>query len=431
MRLTFVVQRYGEGVVGGAERYVERLATGLAADGHDVTVVTSCAVSYADFADVFEPGVERIDRVTVHRFPTGTPRPNDRFLPLHGRAVDWRQEPLWPWAQDRWSQLMGPDLRGVEPTLEALAAASDATVLVGYHYSHGQRLTRVASAYGPTIVVPTAHPEGAFYVGAVRSMFDHADRVVCLAREEGDLIASVYGCGERVRYVPCPVDPLEVPSPETVSAAARSVGVTPGRYAVVVGRVDPAKGSDDAVRFAAAYRRSLDPEFSLVVVGPGDEHLRDADGVVATGFVDEGTKEALVAGAGVLLQPSYMESFSLALVEGWLLGRPAVVQHRSRVLRGHVERSHGGLTYADYPSFEAAVATVFDHADVAATLARNGRAYSLVEFDWDRVAEGWERVVAEAGASARARLGAAGVAGVTGAAGAAGHPADGRTKVSS
>ena len=52
MRLTLVVQRYGEGVVGGAERYVERLATGLAADGHDISVVTSCAVSYADFADV-------------------------------------------------------------------------------------------------------------------------------------------------------------------------------------------------------------------------------------------------------------------------------------------------------------------------------------------------------------------------------------------
>ncbi|MFZ4432382.1 MAG: glycosyltransferase family 4 protein [Microthrixaceae bacterium] len=421
MKLTFVVQRYGQGVVGGAERYVERLATGLAADGHDITVVTSCAVSYADFADVFEPGVEHLDGVTVHRFPTGAPRPNDRFLPLHGRAVDWRQEPLWPWAQDRWSQMMGPDLRGVEPTLEALAASSDATVLVGYHYSHGQRLTRVASAYGPTVVVPTAHPEGAFFVGAVRSMFDHADRVVCLAREEGDLIASVYGCGERVRYVPCPVDPLRVPSSDEVAAATRAVGVTAGRYAVVVGRVDPAKGSDDAVRFTSAFRRSVARDVSLVVVGPGDEHLLGAEGVVATGFVDDATKDALVAGAGVLLQPSYMESFSLALVEGWLLGRPAVVQQRSRVLRGHVERSHGGLTYADYPSFEAAVATVLDHPDVAGTLARNGRAYSLVEFDWGRVAEGWERVVGEARASAQRRLATTGVAG---------HRSEGREKVS-
>ncbi len=420
MRLTFVVQRYGEGVVGGAERYVERLATGLAAEGHRITVVTSCAVSYADFADAFEPGVDELGGVEVHRFPTGSPRPNERFLPLHGRAVDWRQEPLWPWAQDRWSQLMGPDLRGVEPTIRALAAESDATVFVGYHYSHGQRLTRVASAYGPTIVIPTAHPEGAFFVGAVRSMFDHADRIVCLAREEGDLIDSVYDCGERIRYVPCAVDPLDQPGSAAISSATSRFGVTPGRYAVVVGRVDPAKGSDDAMRFTAAYRRCVDPDLQLVVVGPGDEHLRTADGAVATGFVDEPTKDALVAGAAVLLQPSYMESFSLALVEGWLLGRPALVQERSRVLLGHVERSHGGLTYRDYPTFESALAAITSRPDLARILARNGRAYSLVEFDWRRVSEAFLRVAEEARRAAADRLGAPLAAGQAG---------PGRTKV--
>ena len=406
MRLTFVVQRFGEGVVGGAERYAQQLATGLAAEGHEVAVVTSCATSYADWADEFDPGTTELDGVVVHRFPTLRPRPNERFLPLHGRAVDWRQEPLWPWAQDRWSQLMGPDLVGVEPTLEALAAVSDATVLVGYHYSHGQRLTRVAAAYGPTVVIPTAHPEGAFFVGAVRSMFDHADRVVCLAREEGDLIASVYGCGDRVRYVPCPVEPLPAVDPDRIDATVRSAGLEPGRYAVTVGRVDPAKGSDDAVRFSQTYRRSVDPSFELLIVGPGGEQYDRVDGVRATGFVDEADKDALVAGAGLLLQPSYMESFSLALVEGWYLGRPALVQERSRVLRGHVDRSRGGLTYGDYPSFEAGVATLLEHPEVAGLLARNGRAYATVEFSWDRVVDGFGRVVEEARHAAGQRLGA-------------------------
>ena len=405
MRLTFVVQRYGEGVVGGAERYAQDLATGLAAAGHEVTVVTSCATDYGDWADEFPPGRSVIGGVVVHRFPTVRPRPNERFQPLHGRAVDWRQEPLWPWAQDRWSQLMGPDLVGVEPTLESLAAASDATVLIGYHYSHGQRLTRVASAYGPTIVIPTAHPEGAFLVGAVRSMFDHADRVVCLAREEGELIASVHGCGEKVRYVPCPVEPPPPVDAQRIDEASRTFGVRPGRYAVTVGRVDPAKGSDDAVRFARTYRRCVDPEFELVVVGPGGALHPDDDGIRATGFVDEADKEALVAGAALLLQPSYMESFSLALVEGWFLGRPALVQHRSRVLRGHVERSRGGLTYSDYPSFEAGVATLLTRPDLARLLARNGLAYATVEFSWDRVVDAFERVVGEARRAAGQRLG--------------------------
>src|SRR5690349_9768838 len=55
-RICFVVQRYGTGVVGGAEKYVEAMATGLAAMGHEISVITSCATSYADWADEFEPG---------------------------------------------------------------------------------------------------------------------------------------------------------------------------------------------------------------------------------------------------------------------------------------------------------------------------------------------------------------------------------------
>ncbi len=381
-----MIQRYGEGVVGGAERYVESMATGLAAAGHEVEVVTSCATSYADWADVVPSGTVLERGVTVHRLPGRAPRDNDRFIPLHLRAVDQRQEPLWPWAQDRWSQTMGPDLLGAEEVVADVAARCDATVLVGYHYGPTQRLTEVAASAGATVVIPTAHPEGAFHVGVVRRMFEHADHVVCLAPEEGDLIAAVHGCGDRISYVPCPVEPLEVPDPGAVSAAVAAVGARPGRYVVVVGRVDPAKGSDDAVRFIGHYRRAVDPGLELVVVGPGDTSGAAPDGVRPTGFVDEATKEALVAGAAVVLQPSYMESFSLALVEGWLLGRPALVQGRSRVLRGHVERSGGGIGYLDYPEFEAGLAVLLGDRALADRLGRLGHAYARREFDWDRVA---------------------------------------------
>ena len=86
--------------------------------------------------------------------------------------------------------------------------------------------------------------------------------------------------------------------------------------------------------------------------------------MVTTGFVDETTKVALVAGSEVVLQPSYMESFSLSLMEGWLLERPALVQRRSAVLAGHVARSGGGVAYGDYLDFEAALTTVRTHAEI-------------------------------------------------------------------
>lgn len=383
MRLTFVVQRYGAEVVGGAETYVRRLAEGLAAEGHDIGVVTSCATSYADWADVYEPGIVEQAGVVVHRVPVRAPRDNHRFTPLHLRAIDVSEPPLWPWAQDRWAQTMGPDLAEVAPVLAAAAASSDVTVFVGYHYAHSLFLTQQAAAFGATAVIPTAHPEGAFHVGRVRQMFEHADRVVCLAPEEAWLVDSIYGCGDRTLVASCPVDPIEAPSAQEVGAAIRARGLRQGRYGVVVGRVDPAKGSDDAERFTTLYRQAVDPDFQLVVVGPGAEHRSVPDGVVATGFVDQATKVALVAGAGVLIQPSYMESFSLSLIEGWLLGLPALVQRRSRVLAGHVDRSGGGLAYGDYYDFEASLSVLLDHPDVARRLGGLGRRYAHDAFSWD------------------------------------------------
>ena len=404
MRLAFLVQRYGADFVGGAEKYVRRMATGLAAAGHEVTVITSCATSYADWADVYPPGTSVDDGVTVHRVPVRAPRDNDRFIPLHLRAVDAQEVPLWPWAQDRWGQTMGPDLAGVEPLLAATAAAADVTVVVGYHYHQSLWLTGVAAAHGPVMVVPTAHPEGAFHVGRVRRIFEHADRILCLAPEEADLIESVHGGEGRTVVVGCPVDPIEAPSTAAIDDTLTPLGLRRERYAIVVGRVDPAKGSDDAVRFTTGYRQMVDPSFRLVVVGPGGDPAADVDGVTSTGFIDDPTKDALVAGAGVLVQPSYMESFSLSLMEGWLLERPALVQRRSRVLAGHVHRSGGGLTYDDYLDFEAGLAALLGHRELARRLGANGADYARREFAWNQVAQDFLAAAATAAEAGARRL---------------------------
>lgn len=404
MKLAFVVQRYGSDFIGGAEKYGRAMATGLAADGHDITVVTSCATSYADWANVYPPGTADDEGVTVHRVPVVAPRDNDRFIPLHLRAVDTWDVPLWPWAQERWAQTMGPDLVAALPLLAEVAAAADVTVLIGYHYAQTLWLTRHAAAFGATVVIPTAHPEGAFHVGRVGQIFQHADRVLCLAPEEAELVGATYGCGDKIDVVPCPVQPLDPPQAADIASVLEPLGLHRDRYAVVVGRVDPAKGSDDAIRFAREYHRSVDPTFELVVVGPGGDELSEGDGIVSTGFVADPVKDALVAGAGVFVQPSYMESFSLALMEAWMFERPALIQRRSRVLAGHATRSGGGLTYRNYLDFEAGLHTLLTSPDLRHTLGTKGRNYALDEFAWGRVAPQFLAAMAAAATAGAHRL---------------------------
>src|SRR5438046_911104 len=78
MELLFVVQRYGREVAGGAEQFCREYATRLVGRGHGVEVLTSCAVSYVDWANAFPAGDELIDKVLVHRLPARVRAPAAR-----------------------------------------------------------------------------------------------------------------------------------------------------------------------------------------------------------------------------------------------------------------------------------------------------------------------------------------------------------------
>ena len=73
MRLCYVVQRYGTHIAGGAEQFCREMAERMAARGHHVEVVTSCAQSYIDWANEFEPGRTTMNGVLVHRLPVALP----------------------------------------------------------------------------------------------------------------------------------------------------------------------------------------------------------------------------------------------------------------------------------------------------------------------------------------------------------------------
>src|SRR5207302_1791737 len=91
MRLLFVVQRYGTDVHGGAETGCRTYAEEMAKRGHAVDVLTSCAASYVDWANVHPVGASELNGVTVRRLPVDRVRELDLFGPLNGRAVYGRK----------------------------------------------------------------------------------------------------------------------------------------------------------------------------------------------------------------------------------------------------------------------------------------------------------------------------------------------------
>lgn len=390
MRLLYVVQRYGRKVAGGAERHCRQFATRLAQRGHDVEVLTTCARSYLDWANEEPPGTTEVDWVTVHRLPTGRKRDLRLFGPLNGR-VTWGHKPVALHVQEEWMRAQGPDVPELPGWLDEHAPGFDAVIFFTYLYATTRYgLARVAGRV-PTVLHPTAHDEPPLSLPLFDAVFHQPDVFAFSTAEEEALVRDRFRVTQSSSVVGIGFD-LDVAGDGAAFRRAHGLGDAP--YLVVVGRVDRAKGSDELFDFFVAYKDRRPGPLKLVVVGEPVQPLPPHPDVVLTGFVGESVKRGAVDGALAVVQPSYFESFSMAVAEGWAQGRPALVQGRCAVLEGQARRSGGGVPYRGYAEFEAAVDLVASDPALAEGLGRSGRRYVEANFAWNVVLDRYEQLLA-------------------------------------
>lgn len=392
MNLLFVVQRYGADVAGGAEAHCRMFAERLAARGHDVTVLTSCARDYDTWADAYPPGVERIDGVDVHRLGVVAPRATSRFDAVSRRVAGaTRPDPV---VEEAWMFEQGPILRGFGPELRRLAVPADVVIFFTYLYATTVHGLSELGGLAPAILHPTAHDEWPLRLPSIRSAFDRVDGLAVSTPEERELVELRF----RPR-VPCEVigigfeEPARRPSPTDVRRFRDRFGLSGVPYVLCLGRVDPNKGSGEAIRFMSEYRRRSGTDAALVMCGADMMDVAPGDGLVVTGFVDDDERWTALAGASVLLQPSRQESFGMTLAEAWLTGLPVLVQEGCDVTTGLARRSGGGLAYGEYSSFEAALGLLLEHPERCRALGDNGRRYIAEQYSWDAVLGRYESLL--------------------------------------
>ena len=411
MRLLFVIQRYGEDVPGGAERCVREYARRLAARGHDVHVLTSCARSYVDWANHYPEGVEMIEGVVVHRLPVSWPRPHHRFEEANNRVVGslvaGHRVPRY--FQESWMHLMGPTIPGLDRWIVDHQAEFDVAIVYTYLYFTAWRALAVLAGRVPIVFHPTAHAEPYLGLDLFDEPFRQCDALGFLTEEEGDLVATRFGptAARKPSLVTgIGVELIGAMGGEVGSAAVAAFrhrfGVGNRPYLVYVGRVDPNKGTGELFQFFATYKNRRPGPLALVVIGETVAELPAHADVVITGFVEDETAAAGLAGAEVFVHPSYFESFSMVLTEAWAQRRPALVQGGCPVLVGQCARSGGGLPYNGYEEFEAALDALLGDEGLRAALGSRGRAYVEERYAWDPLLtryEGFLETVADMAAN--------------------------------
>lgn len=384
MRIGVVVQRYGEEIVGGAELHARWIAQRLAR-AHQVEVLTTCAVDYLTWENRYEPGVSQVGGLAVRRFPVARLRTTEGFDELSSKVHFFEHSDD---EERRWIEEHGPVTPGLVDWLDARQGDYDALVFFSYRYwttYHGLRV-----APGKSILVPTAEEDGAVRLRVFKPFFRLPAQYAFNSPEEKDLLLRMTGATDLPgEVVGVGIEDAPVVTPDEIRKRLDLLG----DFVVYVGRIEREKGCARLFDEFARFVQERAPHLNLVLIGrpvlPVPQHVN----ITHLGVVSDAEKLSVVGAAKALVHPSAFESLSMALLEAWKMGRPALVNAKCAVMRGQVQRANGGLYYGSYEEFAETLAWLLEHPAEADAMGRGGRAYFERNYGWDVVMAKYDRLL--------------------------------------
>lgn len=340
---------------GGSERYVERIAVGLAASGHSVTMF--CARPAGG------PRDEMIDGV--------------RYLRRGGRLSVY----LWALiAVLRLRPDLVIDVQNGMPFLTALVARCPVVVLL--HHLHKLQWR---SWFGPVL-----GRVGWWLESWVAPRVYRNCRYVTVSEHTRSELALLGIDPERVAVVPNGLDP----APHVTS------GRDPRPLLVAVSRLVPHKRIEHAVETVARlHRRWPDLRLEIIGRGPSAEPLAAyaaalgvADRVTIHGWVDEQEKHEILARSWVHLCPSVKEGWGIVVMEAGAHGVPTVAYHAAGGVGESVLNGKTGLLADDLDEFVTAVESLLKCGLMRTGLGEASREY-VAGFEWEHSVRSFDRVV--------------------------------------
>jgi glycosyltransferase involved in cell wall biosynthesis len=337
VKLAFVIPRFAAGILGGAEYHARQLAGRLIRRGHQVTVLTTCAVNHYTWENALPAGAAEVDGIPVHRYPVTVPRDQGLMRRLQVPLDSGFTLPAS--LEEVWVRNTGYS----EPLLEAIdgrAESVDALIFTPYLFASTVFGARVRP--NKSLVQPLLHDEAYARFECVQATLRGAAGLLWISAGERDL-------GERLipglppgklvgAGVELPLQPLD-PASERRRLGLEGIVVS---YA---GRREGAKNFPLVAEVVAAANLVRHRPVTLVAMGDGPINLPAVARpfVRDLGRVNENTKLAVFAASTAVLNLSLFESFSYVVMEAWSVGTPVIVHAGCAVTRGHCETAGGGL----------------------------------------------------------------------------------------
>ncbi|MCL2335816.1 MAG: glycosyltransferase [Firmicutes bacterium] len=380
-KVALVVHRYGTEIGSGAEYLAMQYVANLK-KFYDVDVLTTTCLDYNTWANYYPRGETEINGTKVIRFPTTQLRQTVEFGRLCQRQLKRINagEPTELKYDKKWIQAQGPCCPELIDYIDKHRKDYDVFIFITYIYYHS--VLGIPLVANKSIFIPTAHDEPWIRQSIYKNLFGIPRYFCFLTEEEKQFVQGLF----HNYFIKGDVVGTGVKVPEKVNPEnfKRQYRVE-SPYMVYVGRVDASKRCDELITYFIHYKKNHSADLKLVLIGTVAMEIPARDDIISTGFVDEQMKYDCIAGASFMIAPSEYESLCIALLEGFALGIPALVNARCSVLRGHCDKSGAGLYYTCQQEFSEYTTRLLIASNDNSDMKENALQYINRQYTWDYV----------------------------------------------
>lgn len=386
-RIIIVTPWFGE-FAGGAEVQARGLAVELNRRGVETIVFATCSRSPYDswWDDYYDEGVYQVYGVQTHRFATNKCR--ERYEHAIGKHT--RNEEMSEKEKEEFF-ICGINSDNLVKSIGDYI--DEGYEVIALPYFQGLTHALVNGLPGRISIIPCLHNEDQLYWNNTSVLLKNAKHIFFNSIEEKELCIKTYGpvIGRKVVEGVVTGEGVEAPM---LAKHPKMKDDLPESYFLYVGRKERGKNVHILCDWFSRYRNEYFTDTKLIFVGGGDKSfLPGKDFFIDYGYLNEGGKMDVMKNSRGVITLSEKESFSLVIMEAWLLARPVVVSGRCDVTKGHAVRANGGLYPEDADEFALVLDFLERNPDVAETLGQNGKSYVNENFSHDTVLEKYLRVL--------------------------------------